>query len=101
MQLFDYLRTTGPLCVLDYRAVLGLQSISEWPQRGGANGSIRFYPEIKHAANAGEAASRKAAVCLLAGFPWRSGNLVWIVLAVDDCSHGAVHLPAHGRAAKC
>jgi hypothetical protein len=31
------------------------QNIKEWPQRGGANGSIRFYPEIKHAANAGEA----------------------------------------------
>jgi L-ascorbate peroxidase len=29
------------------------KSIPEWPQRGGANGSIRFYPEIKHAANAG------------------------------------------------
>lgn len=30
-----------------------LQSIPEFPQRGGANGSVRFYPEISHAANAG------------------------------------------------
>jgi L-ascorbate peroxidase len=29
------------------------KNISEFPQRGGANGSIRFYPEIGHAANAG------------------------------------------------
>ena len=29
------------------------QTIDEWPQRGGANGSIRFYPEIEHGANAG------------------------------------------------
>lgn len=29
------------------------KNISEFPQRGGANGSIRFYPEIDHAANAG------------------------------------------------
>ncbi|KAK9853614.1 hypothetical protein WJX84_003084 [Apatococcus fuscideae] len=26
---------------------------TEFPKRGGANGSIRFYPEIKHGANAG------------------------------------------------
>lgn len=30
-----------------------LQNIKEWPQRGGANGSIRFYPEQQHGANAG------------------------------------------------
>lgn len=29
------------------------KSIADFPQRGGANGSIRFYPEIDHAANAG------------------------------------------------
>ncbi|KAL3138499.1 putative L-ascorbate peroxidase 7, chloroplastic [Trebouxia sp. C0010 RCD-2024] len=29
------------------------KDIAEFPQRGGANGSIRFYPEITHAANAG------------------------------------------------
>ncbi|DBB16818.1 hypothetical protein WJX82_007272 [Trebouxia sp. C0006] len=29
------------------------KNISEFPQRGGANGSVRFYPEITHAANAG------------------------------------------------
>jgi len=29
------------------------KTVKEWPQRGGANGSIRFYPEIEHAANAG------------------------------------------------
>ncbi|CAN0183646.1 unnamed protein product, partial [Discosporangium mesarthrocarpum] len=27
--------------------------ISEWPKCGGANGSIRFDPEITHGANAG------------------------------------------------
>ena len=27
--------------------------ISEWPACGGANGSIRFEPEINHGANAG------------------------------------------------
>ncbi|CAF2204917.1 L-ascorbate peroxidase T, chloroplastic-like isoform X1 [Brassica napus] len=29
------------------------KNIEEWPQRGGANGSLRFEPELKHAANAG------------------------------------------------
>ena len=29
------------------------QDKTEWPWRGGANGSIRFYPEINHGANAG------------------------------------------------
>jgi L-ascorbate peroxidase len=29
------------------------KNIKEWPQRGGANGSVRFYPEITHGANAG------------------------------------------------
>lgn len=29
------------------------KGIADFPQRGGANGSIRFYPEIDHAANAG------------------------------------------------
>jgi len=29
------------------------KNIEEWPQRGGANGSIRFEVEFKHAANAG------------------------------------------------
>ena len=29
------------------------QDKTEWPWRGGANGSVRFYPEIDHAANAG------------------------------------------------
>jgi hypothetical protein len=32
----------------------GFQDVKEFPQRGGANGSIRFYPEIKHNANAGQ-----------------------------------------------
>eukprot|EP00877_Chromochloris_zofingiensis_P002171 jgi/Chrzof1/11955/Cz06g15270.t1 len=30
-----------------------MQDIKEWPQAGGANGSIRFKPEILHGANAG------------------------------------------------
>lgn len=29
------------------------RNIEEWPQRGGANGSLRFEIELKHAANAG------------------------------------------------
>ncbi|PIA47452.1 hypothetical protein AQUCO_01400242v1 [Aquilegia coerulea] len=29
------------------------KNIEEWPQRGGANGSVRFEIELKHAANAG------------------------------------------------
>ena len=29
------------------------KNIEEWPLRGGANGSLRFEIEIKHAANAG------------------------------------------------
>ncbi|CAH8354696.1 unnamed protein product [Eruca vesicaria subsp. sativa] len=29
------------------------KNIEAWPQRGGANGSLRFEPELKHAANAG------------------------------------------------
>lgn len=29
------------------------KDVSEWPKCGGANGSIRFEPEIKHGANAG------------------------------------------------
>lgn len=29
------------------------KNIAEWPQRGGANGSLRFEIELKHAANAG------------------------------------------------
>ncbi|KAF5175296.1 L-ascorbate peroxidase t protein [Thalictrum thalictroides] len=29
------------------------KDIEEWPQRGGANGSLRFEVELKHAANAG------------------------------------------------
>jgi len=29
------------------------KNIEEWPQRGGANGSLRFEIELKHGANAG------------------------------------------------
>ncbi|CAL4887361.1 unnamed protein product [Urochloa decumbens] len=29
------------------------KNIEEWPQRGGADGSLRFEPELKHGANAG------------------------------------------------
>lgn len=29
------------------------KNIKEWPQRGGANGSLRYEIELKHAANAG------------------------------------------------
>ncbi|CAN0458240.1 unnamed protein product, partial [Laminaria digitata] len=34
-------------------------AVSEWPQCGGANGSIRFEPEILHGANAGLSKSLK------------------------------------------
>lgn len=30
------------------------KNIEEWPQRGGANGSLRFEIELKHGANAGK-----------------------------------------------
>ena len=40
-------------CTAPSRSMHLLQNISEWPQRGGANGSVRFYPEISHGANAG------------------------------------------------
>ena len=57
-----------------------LQSISEFPQRGGANGSVRFYPEIIHAANAGinEAAwllLQRLASVVLTGFLARTSLL--------------------------
>jgi catalase (peroxidase I) len=29
------------------------KNIEEWPQRGGADGSLRFEPELNHGANAG------------------------------------------------
>jgi L-ascorbate peroxidase len=29
------------------------KNIEEWPQRGGADGSLRFDPELSHGANAG------------------------------------------------
>lgn len=29
------------------------QDVKEWPKSGGATGTIRFYPEIEHKANAG------------------------------------------------
>lgn len=29
------------------------KNVKEWPQRGGANGSLRYEIELKHAANAG------------------------------------------------
>jgi hypothetical protein len=41
------------------------QDIKEFPQRGGANGSIRFYPEINHGANAGLFGPRRSMnVCI-------------------------------------
>ena len=30
-----------------------VQDVKDFPNRGGANGSIRFYPEINHGCNAG------------------------------------------------
>ena len=29
------------------------QNVDDWPAAGGATGTIRFYPEIEHKANAG------------------------------------------------
>lgn len=29
------------------------KNINDWPERGGANGSLRFDVELKHGANAG------------------------------------------------
>lgn len=38
---------------LGLSAIFVVQDISDFPQCGGANGSIRFKPEIDHGANAG------------------------------------------------
>lgn len=40
----------------DYVVLLQDKEQKDFPNRGGANGSIRFYPEITHNANAGKAA---------------------------------------------
>jgi len=55
-----------------------LQNISEFPQRGGANGSVRFYPEITHAANAGT-------VALTTTF---SSDLVLLLLHLPESPQG-------------
>ena len=34
------------------------KNMAEWPKCGGANGSLRFEVELKHGANAGNAASQ-------------------------------------------
>lgn len=39
------------------------KNIEEWPQRGGANGSLRFEVELKHGANAGNLPLLRVIVC--------------------------------------
>lgn len=39
--------------------------MEEWPLRGGANGSLRFEIELKHAANAGISVQLSACVLIL------------------------------------
>ena len=56
------------------------QNKTEWPWRGGANGSVRFYPEISHAANAGMSSSQLALKCLLDAF--------WICIQANPISGG-------------
>lgn len=46
---------------------------TEWPWRGGANGSVRFYPEIGHAANAG----LEGGVKLLKGIADKHGDMTY------------------------
>lgn len=41
------------------------KNISEWPQCGGANGSLRFEIELKHAANAGSASPPLSLFCFI------------------------------------
>lgn len=57
------------LCQHIHFAVLERASFSqaktEWPWRGGANGSVRFYPEIGHAANAGMSISKQNYLAIL------------------------------------
>ena len=38
-------------------------NINQWPKAGGANGKIRFSPEIQHGANAGVALLITLRVC--------------------------------------
>ena len=54
---------------------VGSQNISSFPERGGANGSVRFKPECDHAANAGTVGAKVIpTVCGLYDF----SNLVWL-----------------------
>lgn len=46
-------RSAVPFLVANTSFTSRVQSISSFPQRGGANGSVRFKPECDHAANAG------------------------------------------------
>lgn len=39
-----------------------VQAVKTWPKAGGANGSIRFQPEIGHAANAGKLTARHGTI---------------------------------------
>lgn len=41
------------------------KNISEWPKCGGANGSLRFEIELKHAANAGSASPPLVLFCFI------------------------------------
>jgi hypothetical protein len=41
------------------------KNISEWPKCGGANGSLRFEIELKHAANAGSASLPLVFFCFI------------------------------------
>lgn len=49
------------------------KDIKEWPARGGANGSLRYEIELKHAANAG----LKAALDLLSPIRTRYPRITW------------------------
>ena len=70
-----------------------MQSISEWPQRGGANGSVRFYPEITHGANAGtQVAAENFSLRAIAGSAGQvllaSPCIVVITCPVCRCTSG-------------
>ena len=62
-----------------------MQSISDFPNRGGANGSIRFFPEIGHGANAGELSQRcrYRQIGLIAGRHHVFPNSITVKLGVD------------------
>ena len=67
-----------------------MQDIKEFPQRGGANGSIRFYPEINHGANAGGRCSSGQLVLAFANRECLQASLLaWCACSFSQMSRRA------------